>query len=159
MYKTTTFPTALSVFASVCLPLAGRLTSTAIAQSGGPYGLSWSTVDGGGSDSTGGNYTLSGTIGQPDAHNHPQAMSGGSYRLTGGLWVIPGCVAVPADFDEDCDVDQADYQVFETCASGPGVPEMVNCEQADFDADGDVDQTDFAVLQAAFTGEPAVGPE
>lgn len=163
MYKTTTFPTALSVFVSVCLALAGRLTSTAIAQSGGPYDLSWNTVDGGGAGpsnaSIGGSYTLSATVGQADPRNHPQTMSGGSYKLTGGFWVIPKCVAVPGDYDADCDVDQADYQVFESCASGPGVPEMVDCEQADFDVDGDVDQADFAVLQAAFTGEPAVGPE
>jgi len=52
----------------------------ALAQSG--YGLSWWTVDGGGDTTSGGPYTLSGTIGQPDAG----VLSGGEYTLTGGFW-------------------------------------------------------------------------
>ena len=45
--------------------------------------LSWYTVDGGGATfSTGGPYSLGGTIGQPDAG----VMSGGSYTLAGGFW-------------------------------------------------------------------------
>jgi hypothetical protein len=59
------------------------LTSVALAQEGGPYNLSWSTVDGGGSTfSAGGAYELGGTIGQPDAG----CMQGGTYRLCGGFW-------------------------------------------------------------------------
>jgi len=53
------------------------------AQSGGPYTLSWSTVDGGGGTSTGGPYALAGTIAQPDAG----LLAGGSYTLSGGFWV------------------------------------------------------------------------
>ena len=53
-----------------------------LAQSGGGYDLSWSTVDGGGETLTGGVYALSGTAGQPDAG----AMSGGAYVLAGGFW-------------------------------------------------------------------------
>ena len=40
------------------------------------------TIDGGGGPSSGGDFTLNGTVGQPDAG----AMSGGSYALTGGFW-------------------------------------------------------------------------
>jgi hypothetical protein len=46
------------------------------------YSLSWWTVDSGGGSSSGGNYSLSGTIGQPDAG----ALAGGNYRLEGGFW-------------------------------------------------------------------------
>jgi hypothetical protein len=46
------------------------------------YSLPWWTVDSGGGTSIGGNYSLSGTIGQPDAG----ALSGGNYRLEGGFW-------------------------------------------------------------------------
>ena len=46
------------------------------------YRLEWWTVDNGGGTSAGTGYTLSGTLGQPDAG----AMSGGSYRLEGGFW-------------------------------------------------------------------------
>ncbi|HOX26147.1 MAG TPA: FlgD immunoglobulin-like domain containing protein [Candidatus Krumholzibacteria bacterium] len=59
------------------------------AQVGGPYDLSWSTIDGGGgTPSTGGAYSLGGTIGQPDAG----ATSGGSYELQGGFWPGGGIV-------------------------------------------------------------------
>jgi hypothetical protein len=37
------------------------------AQTGGPYELTWYTIDGGGGVSRGGQYVLTGTIGQPDA--------------------------------------------------------------------------------------------
>jgi hypothetical protein len=50
------------------------------------YAIDWYTIDGGGGTSSGGNYTLSGTIGQPDAGT----LSGGSYTLEGGFW--PGLV-------------------------------------------------------------------
>jgi hypothetical protein len=47
------------------------------------YDLSWWTVDAGGHTfSTGGGYTLGGTIGQPDAG----ALTGGDYTLGGGFW-------------------------------------------------------------------------
>lgn len=52
------------------------------AQSGGPYDLTWFTIDGGGGTSEGGTFTLAGTIGQPDAN----LLSGGNYTLGGGFW-------------------------------------------------------------------------
>jgi len=53
------------------------------ALAAGGYDLSWWTVDSGGyTFSTGGDYSLGGTIGQPDAG----VMSGGDYSLTGGFW-------------------------------------------------------------------------
>jgi len=62
-----------------------------LAQSGGGYDLSWSTVDsGGGTFSSGGLYSLGGTAGQPDAG----LMTGGVYALGGGFWG-GGAVAAP----------------------------------------------------------------
>ena len=49
---------------------------------GQPYEVDWHTIDGGGGTSSGGAFTLSGTIGQPDAGT----MAGGDYRLEGGFW-------------------------------------------------------------------------
>jgi hypothetical protein len=46
------------------------------------YQINWSTHDSGGGASTGGAYTLAGTVGQPDAG----AASGGAYTLAGGFW-------------------------------------------------------------------------
>ena len=76
-------------------PLAACLlllaASAVLAQSGGGYDLSWSTVDGGGGTfSTGGIYSLGGTAGQPDAG----LVTGEGYTLAGGFWP-GGAVAAP----------------------------------------------------------------
>ncbi len=99
------------------------------AQSGGDYALIWSTIDGGGGTSAGGSYTLTGTIGQPDAG----AMSGHTFELLGGFWTggplcivdfeqfakfaefwLQGAGASPANLDGDLDVDAADLERFVT---------------------------------------------
>jgi hypothetical protein len=67
---------------------SGALALAAQAQSGGPFDLSWSTIDGGGGPSAGGGFSLNGTIGQPDAG----AMSGGNFSLAGGFW---GAIPTP----------------------------------------------------------------
>ena len=46
------------------------------------FKLDWFTVDGGGGASSGGSYSLTGTIGQPDAG----ALSGGGHAVQGGFW-------------------------------------------------------------------------
>ena len=51
------------------------------AQSGGPYVLDWSTIDGGGATSSGGSYVLRGTVGQPDAGR----VASCDHHLSGGL--------------------------------------------------------------------------
>jgi len=56
------------------------------------YSIGWYTIDGGGGHSSGGPYTLTGTIGQPDA----AYSSGGSYELLGGFW--PGGPLCFVDF-------------------------------------------------------------
>jgi hypothetical protein len=67
----------LAALASLLIAPAGH------AQSGGPYDLTWSSVDGGGyTFSQGGAYTLGGTVGQPDAG----LLTGGNYTLGGGFW-------------------------------------------------------------------------
>lgn len=52
------------------------------------YSIDWHKVAGGGGTSTGGVYSVSGTIGQPDAG----LLSGGNYSLDGGFWGIIGAV-------------------------------------------------------------------
>jgi len=63
----------------VCLLL---FSVQAQAQTGGDYDLSWSTIDGGGGTSAGGQYIVRGTIGQPDA----AYSAGGQYEVLGGFW-------------------------------------------------------------------------
>ena len=55
------------------------------------FTIDWFTVDGGGGTSTGGFFSVSGTIGQPDAGH----MSGGNYSLDGGFWGIIAAVQTP----------------------------------------------------------------
>jgi hypothetical protein len=64
------------------LAIAFALTGSASAQS---YSIDWYTIDGGGGTSTGGVYSVSGTIGQPDAGG---PMTGGNFSLTGGFWAL-----------------------------------------------------------------------
>jgi len=66
---------------AVSLPLFVPLPSFSQIQN---YDLTWWTIDNGGGTSTGGNYMLSGTLGQPDAG----VLSGGTYSLIGGFWGI-----------------------------------------------------------------------
>ncbi len=72
------------------------------AQTGGGFDLTWSTVDGGGGDSSGGPFALSGTIGQPDAGN----LSGGDFTLKSGFWqcataavTVPGIATSSGNID------------------------------------------------------------
>jgi len=69
------------------LPFAlgfGLLLAGGAAARAQSYAIDWFTIDGGGGTSTGGVYSVSGTIGQPDAGR----MSGGNYSIDGGFWGI-----------------------------------------------------------------------
>jgi len=88
------------------------------------YQLNWSTIDGGGRMSTGGTYTLTGTIGQPDA----AYSAGAQYELLGGFW--PGGPL--------CIVEFGDFARFAEHwrDTGSGLA-------GDIDGDGDVDLEDL----------------
>jgi len=66
--------------------LLGALLVLAVPAIAQQYSIDWHTVDGGGGTSTGGVYSVSGTVGQPDANT--TAMTGGPYSVTGGFWAI-----------------------------------------------------------------------
>ncbi len=94
---------SLGAIPAIALALALAVAPQAArAQSGGSYGLSWSTIDGGGAASTGGAYAVTGTAGQPDAGNG----SGGVWTLSGGFWraglmttgIPPASETVPSRF-------------------------------------------------------------
>ncbi len=127
--------------------LSFAAAAPALAQ---PYDISWWTVAGGGGTSTGGIYSLSGTIGQSDAG---PAMSGGIYTVTGGYWAGSGSGnACPADFDGDGTVDFFDYDAFVVCFEGGTCPPG---KTSDFDGDGSSDFFDYDAFVVAFeTGCP-----
>ncbi|MHC4396143.1 MAG: hypothetical protein ACYS1A_10865 [Planctomycetota bacterium] len=98
-----------------------------LAQSGGPYVLDWSTIDGGGGTSTAGQYLVRGTIGQHDAaysQDHQYELLGGfwpgepscvvdfeHFALFAELWLVTG-PDLPADLYEDNIVDELDLELF-----------------------------------------------
>lgn len=71
------------------------IVSTAISARAQTFDLSWFSIDGGGGTSSGGAYSVSGTIGQPDAG----VLSGGNYTIVGGFWsaiaAVPGSPESP----------------------------------------------------------------
>src|SRR5262245_59717196 len=84
-------------FIPCLLVIAAAATAAALVQEPGPaeFDLSWNTIDGGGGQSTGSDFEVSGTIGQPDAGLVMTGGAGeGKYSLTGGFW--PGAASAPA---------------------------------------------------------------
>ncbi len=69
----------------VWLAVAALLTLVGYSARAQSYSIDWYSIDGGGGTSTGGVYSVSGTIGQPDAG---APMSGGTYAVTGGFWSL-----------------------------------------------------------------------
>jgi len=114
--------------------------SAVLAQSGGGFDLSWSTVDAGGQTfSTSGSFRLAGSVGQPDAS---APMTGGQFSLTGGF--LPGAVETcPADFNGDGVIDGADLGSLLSAWGQSGV-------QADLNSDGVVDGADLGSLLSAW---------
>src|SRR6185503_8823086 len=75
------------------------------------------------------------------------------FLLAGSLGQARAAV-VPGDFDNDCDVDSADFQHFRSCALGMGVTQTNPlCADALLDVDADVDMNDFGIFQRCYSGE------
>ncbi len=121
--------------------ILAALTAPLGAQSGGGFDLTWSTIDGGGAmNSAGGAFSLSGTIGQPDAQAAP-VMSGGGFELTGGFWPVANVCYCVADVNGDGKKNGADVQLFVSCVLAGG-----NCSCADVDALNGVTLADVPVF-------------
>jgi hypothetical protein len=56
------------------------------------YSIPWYKISSGGGTSSNAPYSLTGTIGQPDASG---TMSGGGFSVTGGFWSLLAAVQVP----------------------------------------------------------------
>jgi len=73
--------------------VALALAITALQTEAQSFSIDWFTIDGGGGASTGGVYSVSGTIGQADAN--PQPLIGGSFSVVGGFWSLFSVVQTP----------------------------------------------------------------
>jgi len=134
------------MFTKRLLTLAGALMILAIAPAtfAQDFAINWYTIDGGGGFSAGGDFTLSGTIGQPDAGD----LSGGDFTLRGGFWQTFGvdCGDCPTDVDGDGDVNAFDLANL-LGAWGPVTPGSA-C--LDADDSGFIEAFDLAVLLGAW---------
>jgi hypothetical protein len=114
------------------------------AAMGQDFAITWYTIDGGGGTSTGGDFSLSGTIGQPDAGG---PMTGGDFSIEGGFWVGigsggDGC-GCAADYNQDGGVDGADVEAF--------FAEWENAEGcSDVNQDGGIDGADVEAFFAVW---------
>jgi hypothetical protein len=125
---------------------AAVAVSVAVGATGEDFELNRTTVDGGGEMfMSGGDFELSGTIGQPDAGS----LTGGVFTVFGGFWFPQA----PADCNVDGGVNLYDYTALEACMSGPngGLLERP-CACFDLDGDGDVDIEDMGAFQQSFNG-------
>ena len=105
------------------------------------FDLSWHTIDGGGEMFTsGGDFELSGAIGQPDAG----AMIGGDFELVGGFWAITGDSPPCDPCDMNCDgaVNAFDIEPFLDLMFSP-MPMPCNTCTGDVNGDGNVDAFDI----------------
>jgi hypothetical protein len=117
------------------------LAAPAAAQS---FDLSWHTMDGGGGISSGGGFTLHGTIGQPDAGPAGGPMAGAGFELTGGFWAASAPDApCYADCDESGSLDFFDFLCFQNAFAARD-------PYADCDGSGSHDFFDFLCFQNAF---------
>lgn len=106
--------------------------------------LSSNTFSGGGGTSAGGDFHLSGTIGQPDAS--VGSLVGAAFSLDGGFWpAADTALTCPADFNGDGFVDSVDLL---GVLSGWGLCDPP-CPQ-DIDGNGQVDLADLLALLSAW---------
>ena len=83
------------LLATAALLILGAASAPAFSQSsGGQFEQLKSTIDGGGGRSAGGQFSITGTLGQPDA---TPAMTGGTYAVKGGFWTGPTTAPPSAD--------------------------------------------------------------
>ncbi len=137
----------LTSIGTMMLTLA--LAPVAIGQD---FDMSWYTIDGGGEMfCNGGNFELSGTIGQPDAN--AVVMTGGDFELVGGFWAVAAAPCDPCDMNCDELINSFDIEPFiallfdpklEPCCGERGVPGSAGDTNGDglinsFDIEGFLD--------------------
>ncbi|MGE0479889.1 MAG: hypothetical protein AB7Q17_05390 [Phycisphaerae bacterium] len=103
--------------------------------------IDWWTADGGGGALAGADFTLSGTIGQPDAG----LLVAGNVALLGGYWIAPPLTL--GDLNCDGLVNNFDINAFVTAISDPALYDALYpyCDRAaaDIDRNGLVNNFDI----------------
>jgi len=143
----------------ILMAMGFLMTVPALGQSGGDYILTWSSIiNGGGGQSAGGQYKLTGTIGRSDAsYSESGNIDGGGGQSIGGQYKLTGTVGQPdANYSESgnygllgdfwpggplCFVDFEQYSTFAEywLETGSNLP-------ADLNGDGVVDIYDLKIF-------------
>jgi hypothetical protein len=80
---------------SILALIVALLAAFLVLAASNNFSIPWWTVDDGGGNSQGGDYAISGTIGQPDVS---PLMSGGDYTVVGGFWGGPVEVPIVSNY-------------------------------------------------------------
>jgi hypothetical protein len=125
---------------AMSITIAAFLSSAARAQ----FTITRNTVDGGGvMNSTGGNFSLGGTIGQHDAGPESGPLASGTYSLVGGFWPVTQVCACLGDMNGDGQKNGQDVQLFVQCQLVGGT-----CSCADVDTVNGVTIDDVEIFVA-----------
>ena len=132
------------------LMLVPIMTIASLTMADPSFEIDWHTINGGGvMFSTGGEFELSGTVGQPDAGGPMVGPAESGFELTGGFWFAQ----VPGDCVFDGAVNLLDYTTFIDCLVGPStLLTGGGCACLDLDKDQDVDLFDYRLFQLQFHG-------
>lgn len=125
------------------LAVLGAAVIAGAATAGDDLAITSWTVDGGGGQSIGSTFTLTGTIGQPDAST---AMNGATLDIAGGFWTFgpPSGPPCPADISGN---GQVDFQDLLAVLSAFGVCE--GCPE-DLDDDDAVGFSDLLIVLSSW---------
>ncbi len=127
-----------AIIAALCSVPAPALAG---GPSGGPFEITWYSIDAGGGESAGGAFTLAGTIGQPEAG--PE-LSGGPFTLRGGFWAgVNSDLPCPADLTGDGVLNFFDVSAFLTAFNN-------HAPLADFTGDGNYNFFDVSLFLQSF---------
>lgn len=128
------------------------------ALAAGDFTIDWWTVDGGGEMfTTGGDFELSGTIGQHDAGS--VVLTGGSFELIGGFWLGAGAGPQFGLGDLNCDgaVNAFDIDPFVLALTSPAAYQVAfpDCDinLADINSDGEINAFDIDPFVELLTGD------
>jgi hypothetical protein len=84
-----TFPVRFPSGRFIALAALALLTGSALLAQ---FSIDWHTIDGGGGTSSGGVFSVSGTVGQADAG---VKMTGGPFSISGGYWAAATAIQTP----------------------------------------------------------------
>lgn len=129
----------MKVFARLSFVAILVVESTALSQ---PYSIKSFTLACGGGRSTSSRFEVSGTVGQFDASQDIEPMSGSIFEASGGFWpdVSTAC-ACPGDMNGDHNRDGRDIQQFADCFVAGS-----DCACANANYDNGIDFEDVAVF-------------